>query len=429
MFKSRLARWQTITAGALFTGYAGYYLCRSVLSVAAPLLLSANGSSGMTMADIGAIASAGVFLYAVGKVVNGLLADFCGGRRLFLLGMFISVLCTLLFGLASGLAAFTLLWAANRYVQSMGWGGLVKIAAHWFPVSRQATVMGLLSMSYLLGDALARLFLGTIIQWGVGWRGLFGIAAATLGAIAVGCWWLVQDSPRVIGAPEPEDAPANVFGSAAESGSQPDSVGQVLTLLGRNPSFWTSCVLCAGLTLIRETFTFWVPTYLVQVVGLKDGPAAQWSLLFPLVGAISALLAGWASDRLRGKLGRIAVPSLLVLVGILWLFSAVPLRDDLPLSLTLIGAVAFFLLGPYSFCSGIIPLTLGGKRGSSTAAGLIDSAGYLGGVLSGHGIGSVAQHFGWPAAFQLLSAVAGLSCLAAVVYLWLQEAPASAGRG
>jgi len=56
----RAGRWRGITLASLFTGYTGYYVCRSNLSVAGPLLLQEFGPSGMDKAALGAIASAGV---------------------------------------------------------------------------------------------------------------------------------------------------------------------------------------------------------------------------------------------------------------------------------------------------------------------------------------------------------------------------------
>ena len=39
----RLGRWRALTIALLVTGYAGYYLCRSDLSVAMPLLIAEMG--------------------------------------------------------------------------------------------------------------------------------------------------------------------------------------------------------------------------------------------------------------------------------------------------------------------------------------------------------------------------------------------------
>src|SRR5262245_26834176 len=116
--QSRMLRWQGITLVTLFSGYAGYYICRSNLSVATTLIVEDSALGGITKAQIGQVASIGVTLYALGKITNGVTADYIGGRRMFLLGMFASAACTVLFGLLSGLTAFAIVWAINRYVQS-----------------------------------------------------------------------------------------------------------------------------------------------------------------------------------------------------------------------------------------------------------------------------------------------------------------------
>lgn len=102
---SPLARWQKITVALLVVGYAGYYLCRSNLSVATPLLIQAFGKDGVDKAYLGGIVSLGTLCYAFGKFLSGSLADIFGGRRLFLAGMGGAVLCTLLFGLAEEMVA------------------------------------------------------------------------------------------------------------------------------------------------------------------------------------------------------------------------------------------------------------------------------------------------------------------------------------
>ncbi|RZJ87337.1 MAG: hypothetical protein EOO60_12315, partial [Hymenobacter sp.] len=66
-----LQRWQFRTAVSLFVGYSAYYLCRSNLAVAAPLLMREFGSRGLNKEVLGQIVSLGVLCYAAGKVVNG----------------------------------------------------------------------------------------------------------------------------------------------------------------------------------------------------------------------------------------------------------------------------------------------------------------------------------------------------------------------
>ena len=89
-------------------------------------------------------------------------------------------------------------------------------------------------------------------------------------------------------------------------------------------------------------------------------------------------------------------------------------RQDLTLSLIAIGATAFCLLGPYTLLAGAIAMDMGGRKGSATAAGLIDTAGYAGGTLSGFAVGRLADTGGWAAVFNVMAALAaGVGVIAA----------------
>ncbi len=83
----------------------------------------------------------------------------------------------------------------------------------------------------------------------------------------------------------------------------------------------------------------------------------------------------------------------------------------------LVAAVAFLTLGPYSFLAGAIALDFGGKQGSGTASGLIDGAGYLGGVLAGDGMARISVTMGWNKAFLTLAVIAFLSGITAAWFL------------
>ena len=113
-------------------------------------------SSDIAKIRLGTVVSFGVLAYAIGKFFAGGLADFLGGRRNFLGGMAGSILFTVLFALGGSIPIFTLAAVGNRFVQSFGWGGMIKITSRWFPYTSYGTVMGFISLSFLFGDALAR---------------------------------------------------------------------------------------------------------------------------------------------------------------------------------------------------------------------------------------------------------------------------------
>src|SRR5499426_3106323 len=213
---SRLRRWQSLTVTLLVFGYAGYYLCRSNFSVTLPLIideLAARGwDTNSAKVSLGSLASIGVFAYAIGKFMSGGLADFIGGRRAFLLGTAGAISCTALFALGGGFPVFTLAWALNRLLQSMGWPGAVKLTARWFSFSSYGAAMGVISLSYLFGDAAARRFMGWLIEHGVGWRGVFLAAAGVMLIIFLVNLVLLKESPREIGETEPQANPLNLVG-------------------------------------------------------------------------------------------------------------------------------------------------------------------------------------------------------------------------
>src|SRR5262249_6147955 len=395
----RLRRWQTLTASTLLVGYAGYYVCRSDLSVAAPLLLSDLAGAGIDKKALGLVVSLGVLAYGVGKVGDGVVGDLISGRRVFVLGMVLSAAATLWFGASAGLAAFVLAWVANRFVQSAGWGGLVKLAAQWFPAAHYGTVMGVLSQSYLFGDAAGRLLLGSLIARGFGWRGVFFAAAAVLLVIAGASAALLKEGPASVGLPEPEWSPENVYGERGGA-VRPEGLRDLLLPYFRRPAFWVVCFVSFGLTLVRESFNAWTPTYLVEVFGLSQAGAARASSIFPFVGGLSVLLVGYLSDGVarRSRLA-LSVPLLLLASLCLLALARIDRASGTATGLALVAAVAFLLIGPYSLLAGAMAMDLGGKRGSATAAGLIDTAGYAGGVLSGYFVGALAQAGGWGRAF------------------------------
>ena len=417
-----LRRWQLRTAAGLFVGYSAYYVCRSNLAVAAPLLLREFGGRGLDKETLGQLASVGVLFYAVGKVVNGVLGDFLGGKKVFLLGMVGSVAATVAFGLGQGVAVFFAAWALNRLVQSMGWAGLVSTTAHWFSYRAYGKIMGFLSLSFLVGDIVAKLVLGRLLGLGLGWRGLFMASAAVLAVVALADWLALAPTPESVGLPPPPASPDSLFGREAggPAGGSPASLGALLRPYFRSPAFLLMLVLSFGLTALREAFGFWVPTYLVEVAHLPAGTASAYSALYSGFGMVSILGAGYLSDTwLRGQRGPLILAACVGLVPVLLLMSLPGAGSALPL--VLISAAGLLLLGPYSFLAGAMALDAGGRQGAATAAGLLDAVGYAGATGALWLTGALAEHRGWGSAFVALALLAGATALAALVFFRTQE--------
>ena len=397
-------------------GYAGYYVCRSNLSVALPLLVDELATSGLSRdaarVRLGGMMSLGVLAYAIGKFAAGAVADLAGGRRAFLGGMVGAVLCTLAFAVVSAPPLFTLAWIANRGVQSFGWPGLVRIASRWTDPARYGAVMGVVSLSYLFGDAAARAGLGGLLALGLGWRALFATAAAALALIALPCAWLLRESPRERGLPEPVPSATTLYRDAEPAAG----VRALLAPLLASPTFWLVCLLSLGLTLLRETFNSWTPLWLVDAIGMERASAAAASAAFPFAGGIAVVAAGFARDRL-GRAGRAWILLLGLVASSAGLF--VLSRSDPPqaVAVAALATLGVTILAPYSYLAGAVSLDLGGARGSATACGIIDGIGYLGGVLAGDTMARLQVGFGWSGALTVLAGVAAASSVVAAAFL------------
>ena len=413
---------QIVTVLLLFGGYAACYFCRADLSVATPYIVDELGRKGIPHEEavlrIGQMTSLGVLAYALGKLFLTGLGDFWGGRRNFLIGLAGATVFTGLFASGSALSLFTLAWFGNRLTQSIAWAGLIKVTSKWFDYTSHGAIAGILSISYLVGDALARHWMGGILEQGFAWRMVFYFAAAVAGALLIGNLLFLRESRADAGYPEATPHPANLFGGAE---SRPGSVRALLVPLFRNRAFQIVCLLSFGATIVRETFNTWTPMYLHEHAGYSESAAAGMSAVFPAVGVISVLLSGWLSDRL-GKSGR----SIVMFFGfassaaaLLVLTLLQPTVSGSTFAVAIIGLIAFCILGPYSYLGGAYALDFGGKQAGAAASGLIDGIGYLGGILAGDTVARVSVSFGWKGVFVALAVVCALAAASsAYLYLW-----------
>jgi len=417
---AKFTRWHLLTISLLILGYSGYYFCRSDFSVALPLLIRDLGQRGIpanvAQVRLGFIASAGVLAYALGKFVSGSLADLFGGRRNFLGGMAGAVLFTVLFALGGGFPIFTMAWLGNRLFQSLGWVGLVKVSSRWFSYSVYGTVMAVISLSYLFGDAVSRGIMALLLHYGMGWRGIFFTGAGLLAVLLIANVILLRETPQERGLSAPITNPLNLYADEKPAEKSNHGLMAILRPLLASRFFWMVCLLSLGTTLLRETFNLWTPTYFSQYVGLSNTAATSWSALFPFFGGVSVLLAGYLSDRL-GLNGR----SMVLFGGLsagtvcLFLLAQAPGHANAWLPVGLVALVGFLLMGPYSYLAGAMSMDFGGEKGSATAAGIIDGVGYLAAVLSGDTMARITVRYGWRNAFVALAITCLLTALVALV--------------
>lgn len=400
----RLFAWQVRAFALLWSAYASYYLCRLNFAVAQPAIL--KEFPDWTLAQVGAIPSAYAAVYAVGQFVNGQLAVRFGARALMTFSMVVAGAMNLAFSRATTFPEMVVFWGINGWVQSAGWSLLVETMANWTPERRRGMVIGLLSTCYQVGNVLAWLLAGTLVER-IGWRAAFYVPGLWLLPMAALFYAFLRNRPEDAGfAPVREDHKA-APGRAAPRDDRP-SIRRVLAMTLSNRVLWVLAIgfFCAN--AVRYAFMNWAVTYLADFHGQSVRDSAFQAVALPLIGSAGAVFAGWASDALfGGRRAPLCAVMLLGLTAVCLVFPAVPAGH--PVVATLLLALAGFLIyGPDMLMSGAATVDFSHPRAAAAATGLTMSAGAAGAIFSGAGVGwlrDIAEGR-WDLVFQILAVLA-----------------------
>ena len=404
--------WRTRSLYSTFVGYAIYYICRKNLSAATPAMIA---ELGLSKTAIGSIWSMMYLVYGVSKLVSGVLGDRANARYFMAIGLFLSALTNIAFGLSSSLVVFGLVWALNGWFQAMGGPTSARILTHWFSPNELGTKWGIWNISHQIGGGFVLVLAGYLTEH-YGWRSSFFVPAA-IGII--GALFLVnrlRDTPPAMGLPEIEDFRKD-YSEGQHTLDQEHPVKDVLIKqVLRNKHVWFLALANFFVYIVRYGAMDWAPTFLVEVKGSLIASASAKTAAFEFMGIAGSFFAGWLSDRyFPGRRAWINIIYMLILVFALagfWLLpKGYPVFDAV-----LLGAVGFLVYGPQMLV-GVCAATAAGKHAAATANGMTGLFGYLGSIISGIGTGWIVQHYGWGSGFLLFiaSALLGAVCFVATI--------------
>lgn len=255
------ARFQTFVAITL--GYALYYVCRMSMGVMKQPIIDAGLLNATQLGIIGACL---YWTYAVGKLVNGFLADSSNIKRFMATGLILSVTANFLMGVL-GVAAvnagisssvifvvFAIMWAMNGWAQSMGVPPSVVALSRWFPLKIRGTFYGFFSASHNIGEGLSFVFVGSIVA-AFGWKwGFFGAACAgILGVLLIVLW--LYDTPESKGLPSIEELSGEAVPAKKVEG--PEETRKIQRAVLRNPGVWILALSSAFMYMSRYAINEW----------------------------------------------------------------------------------------------------------------------------------------------------------------------------
>ena len=356
--------------------YSLYYVCRMSISVfKQPLIDEGILSAG----ELGLVGSAFLFVYAIGKFLNGFIADYCNIRRFMATGLFVSSVVNLLMA-ALGFChsmlpslviffGFAILWGLNGLVQSMGSAPGVISLSRWFPLSKRGSYYSLFSTSPDIGKFFSYIVLGAVgvLGWQFGFliAAIAGVAGATLILL------FVSDTPESKGLPSVQELSGE---SMTKTDKKPTKELQKMVLM--HPGVWVIALSSAFLYITKNAVDSWGVLFLQEARGLSLGQASQalaYSVAFSIVGT---LLAGWLSDKVfRGDRIKPALISGLMCTTALVLFLFV--GGGFALNIFYVSLFSFSMGVLYCVVAGLMAVDIVPRKATGAALGVVGISSYI----------------------------------------------------
>lgn len=380
--------------------YLFYYTGRQNFGFAIPGM---QEELGLSKAQLGWCGAAMLWSYAIGQAINGQLADRFGGRKLMSLGGILSFVMNLITSLAGGLAGVMAPWAANGFVQSMGWAPGSRILSNWWDKQYRGRVYGWYVFAAGMSSVVTYVLAAVAVDHG--WRWIF---RGPVVLMLIGCvvfWLLVKEKPSQAGFADLPDEAEPVAAPSSRSDTTPagerdlanpyvspaahdDGENYVAAQDPERPLTWWEryrrgfacrpflfgCAAIGFQNLARYGLLVWVPVHFLGEKW-KDSPQKWVAVALPVGMALGAVSAGWISDRIFG--GRRAAPVIVFLLCAAVCASGMAVLDrSSAIALPLLFLTGFFVYGPQSAFWALCPDLLG-KRLAGTGTGMMNFCAYL----------------------------------------------------
>lgn len=368
--KYKRLRWQVFLSATL--GYGLYYVCRLSLNVIKKPIVDAGVLSETELGIIGS----GLFItYAIGKFVNGFLADRSNVRRFMSVGLLITALVNLILGFTTSFGVFVALWAVNGWAQAMGAAPCVVSLSRWFGNKERGTFYGLWSSSHNIGEAITFIVTSAIVAalgWQWGFRGAALLALLGFAIVAI----FMRDTPQSCGLP-----PISVYKGdvTADQEKQEDekSVGEHQKAVLKNPAVWMLALASAFMYISRYAVNSWGIFYLEAEKGYSIVEASSIISVSSVCGILGTISSGWVSDKFfKGKRNLPAVIfGLMNILGLVLFLFGPSNHVSIIASMIIFGLAIGALI---CFLGGLMAVDIVSKKASGAALGVVGIASYVG---------------------------------------------------
>ena len=379
-------RLRSRTFWGVTVAYTLYYVCRMTLGVVKQPLIDGGV---LTAGQLGMIGSAFYFVYAVGKFLNGFIADYCNIRRFMAAGIAVSAVVNAVLAVLGQLTAwpmlvlvtFALLWGVNGWAQSMGSPPGTISLSRWFPLARRGTMYSIFSSTPQLGKAVSMILTGFIVA-AAGWQWGFA-AAAVAGVIGlVVSLIFISDTPESEGLPSVQELSGEEVRSIDKKPTR-----ELQKWVFRHPGIWVIAISTAFLYITQHAVSDWGVLFLQKQKSFSLERATQVIGLAELFGVAGNLAAGWMSDVLfRGNRVRPVVLS--GVLAVLSLMGFLLLDGGFGANMAFVAVFSFAFSVVFCIVAGLMALDFVPRKATGAALGIVGISSY-----AAAGVQSVASGF------------------------------------
>ena len=375
--------------------YSLYYVCRMSLSVVKQPLID---EGVLTAGELGLIGSALLLVYAVGKFMNGFIADYCNVRRFMATGLLISTLVNLLmgvFGFLQGPAglpsvlifvSFAVLWGVNGWAQSMGSPPGVISLSRWFPQSKRGTYYSMFSSSPYIGEFLSFIITGFVVG-ALGWEYGFLVAslAGLVGSLII--LLLVSDTPESKGLP-----PVQTLSGEQVTKQDKMPTKELQKMIVRHPGIWVIALSSAFIYITKYAIAGWGVLFLQKARGFSLEDATQVIAFSAAFGVLGTVLAGWLSDKVfRSDRVKPALLSGVLSLASLGLFLFV--GGGFVLNIFYVSLFSLSVGVLYCIVAGLMAVDIVPRKATGAALGVVGISSYVAAGLQDITSGYLIQGF------------------------------------
>jgi len=401
--------WRLRIFYSMYLGYALYYLTRKSFTFAMPVLIRDLGFDKGQLGFLGSILS---ISYGLSKFASGVMGDKSNPRYFMAIGLILTGLVNIFFGLSSSLMFFALYWGLNGWFQGFGWPPCARLLTHWYSQSERGRWWSMWNTSHNVGGALIPLITAFFAQY-YGWR----VAMVVPGIIVIfGGLYLMnrlRDTPQSLGLPPIEKFRADYPPSATPKNLKERELSAKEILFDyvlTNPFIWILGLSYFFVYIVRTAINDWTVLYLVESKGYSPLGAGGVVFWFEIGGILGSLAAGWFSDKLffgnRGPINALFCLFIVLSIATFWYAPfTTPLWDSV-----MIFVFGFFIFGPQMLI-GMAAAELAHKKAAATATGFVGWIAYLGAAFAGYPLGKITQDFGWEGFFVTLLACGVISSI------------------